>query len=210
MLTDQPLRAPGALMVMGSSLLIAGRLQRGSVTVVDGRITEVFAETLGNGKADENDDVAASNGVRDLQPVSDDTVMIDLGDQPICPAPIDLHFHGAGGVSVPPIGDVGKLDEALGTLLAATTWARDVRTGRELDARLQPYRYLATLPVPSDPPVDIVAHVVEAAQAVTLERYSRCAGLRIEGLFLNTARAGVWPPATFRLPDIELLDELID
>src|SRR5690606_21811708 len=35
-----------------------------------------------------------------------------------------------------------------------------------------------------------------------------CRGLRIEGLFLNPRRAGVWPPETFRDPDPALLEQL--
>lgn len=117
--------------------------------------------------------------------------------------PLDLHLHGAGGVPVPPDGDVAELDRTLDRLSVGTPWES---TG---------YEYLATLPAPTRPPTDIVRHVADAVRALdgcTDDGSARscCVGIRVEGCFLNPDRAGVWPVETFCAPDIGLLDELID
>jgi N-acetylglucosamine-6-phosphate deacetylase len=113
--------------------------------------------------------------------------------------PLDLHFHGAGGHGVAPDGDGNALDAALDALIVGTRW-------QEFG-----YRYIATLPAPAHPPQDVVEVVAGAAAAMhPLDPgLSGCEGLRVEGCFLNPARAGVWPRETFRTPDIGLLEELV-
>lgn len=124
----------------------------------------------------------------------------DLGELLVVPAPLDLHIHGAGGHAVPPGGDADTVGMALSQASAAAGWA----------ARLTPaYEWVATLPVPQVPPADPVAQLADAAAAVAAAPGSGCAGLRVEGLFLNPDRAGVWPPQTFRAPDVGLLEELV-
>lgn len=121
----------------------------------------------------------------------------------IYPAPLDLHLHGCGGRSVAPIDAPDDLDVALGAACRSEPlWSADA-------SGAQPYSYLATLPVPSDPPQDIAQHVEEAVSQLARQPAGRCEGIRIEGLFLNPERAGVWPPAGFRAPDIALFDEIM-
>jgi N-acetylglucosamine-6-phosphate deacetylase len=124
----------------------------------------------------------------------------DVGDALLVPAPLDLHFHGAGGITVPPAGSAESIDASLRDATAAADWH---------DPRWLPaYEWLATLPVPTRPPADPVTHIADAARAIADAGSTRCRGLRIEGLFLNRSRAGVWPPETFRTLDVELLTEL--
>jgi N-acetylglucosamine-6-phosphate deacetylase len=146
------------------------------------------------------------------EPDGGDGPLVDLGDTPLCPEPVDLHFHGAGGVSVPPGGAPRTLDDAVEGILTAGGWSLGaVGLPPIVWEQLTPVplRYLATLPIPTDPPADIVEHVTAAARAYADAGPGRCAGLRIEGLFLNRARAGVWPLATFRAPDVGLLEQLV-
>lgn len=123
---------------------------------------------------------------------------LDLGDSLVAPAALDLHLHGAGGVVVPPDGSPLELDRAL--TRAGAAWSHP-------DVPAAACEWIATLPVPSTPPVDPVDHVAAAA-AVIAATPGSCVGIRIEGCFLSTSRAGVWPPETFRAPDLALLDEL--
>lgn len=116
--------------------------------------------------------------------------VIDIGDTIVAPVPLDLHFHGAGGHFVPPVGDAQQIDSALEKVSEI------------------PYEWLATLPIPSIPPADPIEHVRSCMQSLRAHD-SRCVGIRIEGLFLNPQRAGVWPVSTFRRPSVDLADELI-
>lgn len=127
--------------------------------------------------------------------------LLDLGDAPIVPAPLDLHFHGAGGIVVPPGGSARGIDDALHVAATETTW-RDPRVGAPA------YEWLATLPIPMRPPAEPVRHIADAAASIAADGPGGCAGLRIEGLFLNPSRAGVWPPESFRRLDVGLLNEL--
>jgi N-acetylglucosamine-6-phosphate deacetylase len=126
--------------------------------------------------------------------------LVDTGDSIVVPAPFDLHFHGAGGIVVPPEGSVADIDGVLRGASRAAGW-----THASLPA--PSYDWLATLPVPQTPPADPVEHLAAAAASIGAAS-GWCPGLRIEGLFLNRARAGVWPPETFRLPDVGLLEQL--
>ncbi len=141
-----------------------------------------------------------------------DGELLDVGDRLVVPAPLDLHFHGAGGVVVPPMGDAAAIDGFLAGVVERTGWGRggdDPAPGAASDALHTPYEWVATLPVPQRPPADPVEHLAAAARSIAaLGPRTWCRGLRIEGLFLNPARAGVWPPETFRAPDPALLDEL--
>jgi N-acetylglucosamine-6-phosphate deacetylase len=126
--------------------------------------------------------------------------VLDVGDRLVVPAPLDLHFHGAGGFVVPPGDDPAKVDTFLQGVAQRAGWH---------DPTIAPYEWVATLPVPQRPSPDPVEHLAAAAAAITaLGPRTWCRGLRIEGLFLNPTRAGVWPPETFRQPDPALLDEL--
>jgi N-acetylglucosamine-6-phosphate deacetylase len=126
--------------------------------------------------------------------------LVDVGDAPVVPAPLDLHFHGAGGVVVPPDGSVADIDAALRAASAAASWSH-----ASLPA--PSYGWIATLPVPQTPPADPVEHLAAAATSIGAAP-GGCSGLRIEGLFLNPERAGVWPPETFHVPDVGLLEQL--
>lgn len=134
--------------------------------------------------------------------VPGNTPFLDLGARLVAPAPLDLHFHGAGGHVVPPDGDPASIDDVLAAAVAKAGWSGP---GGSPVA----YDWVATLPVPATPPHDPVRHVAECARAIAeAGPASGCVGIRIEGLFLNPARAGVWPPDTFRPPDPALLLEL--
>lgn len=129
-----------------------------------------------------------------------EAAVIDVGDRLVVPAPLDLHFHGAFGHVVPPQDAPGDIDAALGTFVDQLGWSATTST---------PYEWIATLPIPQRPPADPVEHIAQAAGAIAARGpRTWCHGLRIEGLFLNPARAGVWPPDTFRPPDVALLAEL--
>ncbi|MCW2928635.1 MAG: putative N-acetylglucosamine-6-phosphate deacetylase [Thermoleophilia bacterium] len=131
------------------------------------------------------------------------TSTVDVGDSIIAPAPLDLHFHGAGGHVVPPAGEVAAIDAALRGTSAAMT---DPRSG--LVTR---YAWLATLPIPLRPVPDPAEHLRDAARAIAGAGAGHgCLGLRLEGCFLSPSRAGVWPPETFHDPDPALLDRLAD
>jgi N-acetylglucosamine-6-phosphate deacetylase len=137
--------------------------------------------------------------------VAHDADVVDVGERAIVPAPLDLHIHGAGGHVVPPGSDVAAIDAVLAGVVARAGWG-----GADTVAGLAtPYEWVATLPVPQRPPADPVEHLAAAAAAIAEPGpHTWCRGLRIEGLFLNPARAGVWPPETFRAPDPALLTEL--
>lgn len=138
----------------------------------------------------------------DASAIPADTETVALGSVLVVPAPLDIHFHGAGGHVVPPAGDVAAIDETLARVVADAGWQGPAGTRCA-------YEWVATLPVPQVPAPDPVEHVAACAAAIR-DRASAtgCIGIRIEGLFLNPARAGVWPPETFRAPDTGLLDEL--
>jgi N-acetylglucosamine-6-phosphate deacetylase len=139
----------------------------------------------------------AAGRVLAIDELHDAAAGVDLGDALVVPAPLDLHFHGAGGHVVPPGAAPGEIDAALDAL----TWAREPGSTR--------YEWLATLPVPQLPVPDPVEHVAAAAAMIAKAGDATgCRGIRIEGLFLNTSRAGVWPPETFHMPDPELLEAL--
>ncbi|MCW2925879.1 MAG: nagA [Thermoleophilia bacterium] len=138
--------------------------------------------------------------VVDVRPDADEADAIDVGDALVAPAPLDLHFHGCGGHVVPPGGDPGAIDLALRDASRDAGWSHELA--------VPAYEWIATLPVPQRPPADPVEHLAAAAQAVAAQPDAWCVGLRIEGLFLNPLRAGVWPPETFRPPDTALLEEL--
>jgi N-acetylglucosamine-6-phosphate deacetylase len=130
-----------------------------------------------------------------IDAAGDDGDATDVGDALVVPAPFDLHFHGAGGIVVPPDGDPCEIDAAL----VPHAMGAD-RTD-----------WLATLPVPQLPVPDPVEHLAASAERIAAAGpASGCRGLRIEGLFLNTSRAGVWPPETFHAPDPSLLESLHD
>jgi N-acetylglucosamine-6-phosphate deacetylase len=125
-----------------------------------------------------------------------------VGGALVAPAPLDLHFHGAGGHVVPPGGALDAIDTTLRRVVSDAGW---------IDAGGRPcaYDWLATLPIPAIPPHDPLEHVAACARAIgEAGPTSGCRGIRIEGLFLNPQRAGVWPPETFRAPDLGLVDEL--
>ena len=128
-----------------------------------------------------------------------------LGDAIVAPAPLDLHFHGAGGHVVPPGGATADIDHTLRVEAARHA---------HIAAGVPAYEWVATLPIPGiDRGRDVLAHVADevarAARAITAARTgdgTGCVGLRIEGLFINPARAGVWPPEAFLPPLAEHLD----
>ncbi len=125
---------------------------------------------------------------------------IDVGDAIVAPAPLDVHFHGAGGHVVPPAGSVAAIDDAVRTVTTGAGWSVHVPCT---------YEWVATLPVPSRPPAAIVEHVAACATEIAAAGPDcGCVGIRIEGLFLNPSRAGVWPLETFAAPDPALLAEL--
>jgi N-acetylglucosamine-6-phosphate deacetylase len=132
-------------------------------------------------------------------PPDGDIDIEDLGDALVVPAPLDLHIHGAGGHAVPPAGSPDDVGMALARASADAGWGA---------SGSPTYPWVATLPIPQRPPADPVDHLAEAARAIAGAPASNCVGLRIEGLFLNPTRAGVWPPETFRDPDPVLLGEL--
>jgi N-acetylglucosamine-6-phosphate deacetylase len=142
---------------------------------------------------EEDDDARRGARVTSIEPYRLGGGVVDAGASLVAPAPLDLHFHGAGGHVVPPGGSAAAIDEAL--------------AGAFGDA---PYEWVATLPIPATPPHDPVTHVAGCAAALAAagEGGTGCVGIRIEGLFLNPSRAGVWPPETFVAPDLGLLDEL--
>ncbi len=158
------------LHVLSTNVFVDGAPRLGSVLVVDGVVAAI----------DPREDELPAAAQR-----------VDVGDRFVVPAPLDLHFHGAGGHVVPPGGGVAAIDEVL--------------AGR-FDA---PYEWVATLPIPATPPSDPVEELARCAGAIAeLDGATGCRGIRIEGLFLNPTRAGVWPPETFRTPDTGLLGEL--
>jgi N-acetylglucosamine-6-phosphate deacetylase len=130
-----------------------------------------------------------------------DATVIDVGAHPIVPSPLDLHLHGAGGHVVPPDGDPLEVDAALQRAAARAGWLdpRGLTVGID---------WLATLPIPASPPHDPLEHVAASARAIAAAKAGGCQGIRIEGMFLNPSRAGVWPPDTFQAPDPVLLEEL--
>ncbi len=163
--------------------LLHGRLVPATVTVQSGRLTAIDQSGIPLGAGDPAE------------------MLVNLpNDVAIVPAPLDIHLHGGGGITVPPRGDIHDLCTALDTALHTAGW-------RGLDGSQSPYGFLATLPVPSRPPAGIVEQIEQAAQACA--GAARCHGLRIEGLFVSPQRAGVWPPETFHPPDIGLADEVI-
>lgn len=135
--------------------------------------------------------------------------LVDVGDALVVPAPLDLHFHGCGGHAVPPAAAVESIDGALRAAVDEASW-------RHPDVPPPAYEWLATLPLPgrlrsADVVSDVAAEVAAAAAAVRharTEHGTACAGLRVEGLFLNPAKAGVWPPDRLRPPSAQLLEQL--
>jgi len=148
------------------------------------------------------DTTGAFPRVRSIEPGGTAPDAIDVGDALILPAPLDLHFHGCGEEIVPPAGSTAHIDTHLADASAAFGWGLSL-------VGAPAYEWVATLPVPSRPPADPVAHLADAARDIAATAGTSCAGLRIEGLFLNPSRAGVWPPETFRAPDLGLLEELV-
>lgn len=131
-----------------------------------------------------------------------DVKLVDVDSALVVPAPLDLHFHGAGGHVVPPSGSVTAIDDAVRAAARTAGW-------HGIDDEPCAYDWLATLPIPALPPHDPVEHVAACARAIrAADGSTGCAGIRIEGLFLNPERAGVWPPQTFRAPSTTLVDEL--
>lgn len=129
-------------------------------------------------------------------------IPVDVGARPIVPAPLDLHLHGAGGHVVPPDGSPSDIDAVLEGVVARAGWCGPGGSPVR-------YEWVATLPVPATPPHDPASHVAACARMLAAAGADgHCIGIRIEGLFLNPARAGVWPPETFREPDAVLLEEL--
>lgn len=153
--------------------------------MLDGETTPATVELDASGRV-----VAVQLGT---DAVPDDLATVhDAGAALVVPAPLDLHLHGAGGHVVPPGGDLHGIDRALAERFPGTR-----------------YEWLATLPIPAKPPHDPVSHVRACAGAISgAGEGTGCVGIRIEGLFLNPSRAGVWPPETFRAPDLGLLGEL--
>lgn len=135
-------------------------------------------------------------------PAPADAPLVDVGDAPVVPAPLDLHFHGCGGSAVPPAGSAAAIDEALAPARAAL--------GTSHQGLPDPaYEWVATLPLPSPSADDVLEQVERAARQIATGETS-CIGLRLEGLFINPQRAGVWPPGILRPPDIGLLQQLHD
>lgn len=186
-----PTSQPSTLKYRSANVLLEGSLQPAEVTVADGLVTAI---TSGS----------ALQTAFDTVPDSGMPEVHDLGEAIVCPAPLDIHFHGACGISVPPDGTIKALDSALD------------RYRRDASAVTMsvPYRYLATLPTPVDTREaqlssrDVVKQLAIAATQVGAS--PGCVGLRVEGTFLNPQRAGVWPPETFASPDIGLFDEMFD
>ena len=186
----------GALMstnshIRSSRVMIDGSLQAAEVALdPDGIVVAVHPDAGG------------------AQNVDGDAV-IDLGDQPVYPAPLDLHFHGCGGVSVPPAGSVAELDAQLEQLTQRVeAWQPSSSALAHLPVRSVP-GYLATLPVPGDLGSGVVDHIARAAQHIASTGSTLCEGLRLEGGFINPRRAGVWPPESFLAPDAGLLREIV-
>lgn len=194
-MTTAPVPVGATLQLMSSSVLVDGRLQQGIVVVEGGVATSVLTNDY------------LPEGVPDPEP---GIAVLDVGDAAVAPAPIDLHFHGAGGVVVPPGGHAAELDAAIEHICTRDAWSH-----AELPL---PYDYLATLPaadLPADPNGPhpgargdaLVAHVAAAARGARDSR--RCRGLRLEGTFVSPARGGVWPTGLFRKPDLGLLEEIV-
>lgn len=177
-MTTQP---ADSLQLRSSMVLLGGRFMPATVALSNGRVVET----------DIGEDAD--------WPLPAGPEIIDVGRSLIVPAPIDIHFHGGGGVAAPPDASCRDLADAL-------TKTAFVGTGIDVTV---PYRYLATLPIPSRPPADVVQQVAAAATAILASENHGCEGIRLEGCFLNPDRAGVWPPETFLAPSIALLDELI-
>lgn len=167
---------------------------RSSRVVLDGVETDALVElVLVDGPMHRVVEVRAPDSALDAE-------VVDLGDRLVVPAPLDLHFHGAFGHVVPPQDPPADIDAALRTFMEQLGWS---------DVASTPYEWVATLPIPQRPPADPVTHLAEAARAIAeLGPRTWCHGIRIEGLFLNPARAGVWPPGSFRDPDVHLLEQL--
>jgi N-acetylglucosamine-6-phosphate deacetylase len=51
-----------------------------------------------------------------------DADVTDVGDRLVVPAPLDLHFHGAGGHVVPPGGDAAAIDSVLSGAVESAGW----------------------------------------------------------------------------------------
>jgi N-acetylglucosamine-6-phosphate deacetylase len=128
-----------------------------------------------------------------------DVEVLDVGDALLAPAPLDVHIHGAGGHAVPPDGEAVRLDAALAAGIASARWDRHLPV---------PIEWLATLPIPAIPARDPADDLHRAATSIAASEGSWCVGLRLEGTFLSPAKAGVWPPAGLREPDVTLLEEL--
>lgn len=167
---------------------------RSSRVVLDGQPTSAIVELVRvDGPAHTVVEVHPPDATLDAE-------ILDVDDQLIMPAPLDLHFHGAGGFVVPPSDDPALIDTFLVGVAERAGWHT---------TSIAPYEWVATLPVPQRPVPDPVEHLARAASAIAARGpRTWCRGLRIEGLFLNPARAGVWPPETFVAPDPALLEEL--
>jgi N-acetylglucosamine-6-phosphate deacetylase len=184
-------QASATLHLLSSCVLVDGRLQQGIVEVEHGVATSVLATRhLPEGAPDPRPGVA----------------VVDVGDAVVAPVPLDLHFHGAGGIPVPPVGSPTELDDAIEQQCVRDGWCWP---GTPVG-----YDYLATLPATDIGASDgqggdpLVSHVAAAARGARDSR--RCRGLRLEGTFVSPRRAGIWPPEMFRTPDVGLLQELVD
>ena len=134
-----------------------------------------------------------------------DITRVDMGDHAIYPAPLDLHFHGCGGISVAPDGDVAAMETAHTNLVSRSPgWS--IEPSPLLSAVPG---YLATLPIPGTAVSSIVSHLATAAHQLAAAS-TQCEGLRLEGCFINPKQAGVWPTHGLAACDTGLLDELID
>lgn len=135
--------------------------------------------------------------------------VLDVGESLVVPAPLDLHFHGAGGHVVPPGGEVAAIDAVLRGAAEQSDW-------RHPDVPAPAYEWVATLPIPGrpgtdDPLDDVAAELGAAARAIADARarsWTGCVGLRVEGLYLSPARAGVWPADRFLPPSPATLEVL--
>lgn len=149
-------------------------------------------------------DSNARHGLGNVQAES----FVDLGDCSVFPAPLDLHFHGCGGVGVAPDGDVAALEAAHTDLSKrAARWSYDLPVGNVCIQGTP--GYLATLPIPGTDAEHIVAHVASAARQLAATS-TQCEGLRLEGCFINPDQAGVWPAHGLIACDIGVMTEIVD